>query len=84
MEMIGVMCKSLALFLFDTFGGIIAFLILGCAMLLVALVMLYVISVLDEYIQMDKEMRRYCLHSKKVAVRCFFLRMRFKLNELSR
>ncbi len=87
MEMIGIMCKSLVLFLFDTFGdfgGIIAFLIFGGVMLLVALVVLYLLSILEKYIMMDKDMRRYCIHSKKVAVRCFFLNLRCNLKELFR
>lgn len=86
METVGVMCKKFTLFLLETFGsfgGIIGFIIFGTAVLLVSLALLYSLSVLEKYLSMDKEMRRYSLHSKKVAVRYFFLRLRFKLKEFS-
>ncbi len=87
METVGVMCKNFTLFLleaFGSFGGIIGFIIFAIAMLLVFLVVLYVISVLDEYIHMNKDIRRYRLRSKKLAVRCFFLNLRWNVKELFR
>lgn len=86
METVGVMCKNFTLFLLETFGsfgGIIVFIIFGTALLLVSLALLYSLSVLEKYLYMDKEMRRYSIHSKKVAVRHFYLSLRFKLKEFS-